>query len=72
MSDVLTLDEVADVLRLTASSQRERRRLVRQLIASGDLRPVNPNVGPRRLTVSRWELARYVGAPGANDIGGAA
>jgi hypothetical protein len=61
-SDVLTLEEVADMLRI-ASSPREKRRQVRELVASGDLRVINDPVGPRRWRVSRFEVMRYIGHP---------
>lgn len=72
MDDVLTLDEVATFLKLTAETNREKRRQVRELITNGQLRAINDKVGPRRLTVSRWEVMRYVGHPDYTPSGDAA
>ena len=63
MDDVVTLDDVADHLKLTAVTRSARRRQVRELIEAGDLAPINRRVGPRRWQVSRFELLRYLGHP---------
>lgn len=63
MGDVLTLDEVADEIRVNARDPRERRRQVRDLIDNGELHVINKRVGPRRWRVSRFEVLRYIGHP---------
>lgn len=60
---VLTLEEVADELCIAARTPHERRRQVRELIEAGELRVINPTVGPRRWRVSRFEVLRYIGHP---------
>lgn len=59
--EVLSLDEVADMLGATQVTPRNRRRFVRQLIADGQLRPIVPTVGARCLKVARHEVLRYRG-----------
>jgi hypothetical protein len=60
VNDVLTLEEVADILRIKAQTPERRRAHVRELIRAGALRAINPNVWPGNWTVSRAELARYI------------
>jgi hypothetical protein len=73
MSEPLVLDllEVADVLKLTARTPTERRRQVRDLIEAGELNVISRRVGPRRWTVSRFEVLRYVGHPDYSQRGAA-
>lgn len=63
----LSLDEVADEINLSATTRRERRRQVRELVAAGDLRVINPRLDPRRWRISRWEVLRYNGHPDYTD-----
>jgi hypothetical protein len=68
MSDVLTLIEVADELRMTGGDSWKRRK-VRALINAGHLHAINDQVWPGHWTVSRYELNRYIGG---EQSGGAA